>query len=130
MAKTKNAKRNKLMVVDDDVELLEELKEILTSQGYELTCSSCGETASKLAIKKRPDLIVMDINLGKITGFEVSQQLLKSTVTKNIPVIAITGYGMNLKNNMTEQNENIKHMLLKPFNPPELVKRIKALSLP
>ena len=62
----------KIMLVDDDKELLEELADSLTADGYEMTLCPDGESALEMAPKIMPDMILLDLKMGKMNGFQVA----------------------------------------------------------
>jgi len=83
---------NKLFIVDDDPAYMLELVHILESE-YTIYTSKDGKTAAQKAEKLLPDLILLDILMPGINGFEVLAELKKNNSTMSIPVIFITGLG-------------------------------------
>ena len=80
----------KILFVEDDPTLQETLGEVLKGEGFEVLQALDGEEGLKLASEKNPDLILLDLNLPKISGFEVLGLLKGAEGTKNIPVIVLT----------------------------------------
>jgi DNA-binding response OmpR family regulator len=80
----------KILFIEDEVALQKAMGEILNQDGYETISAFNGEDGLKLAQKKNPDLIVLDLVLPKIHGFEVLKELKQDKKTKNIPVIVLT----------------------------------------
>jgi PAS domain S-box-containing protein len=89
-AQTKKAKGN-LLVVDDDLFLRQAMDAFLTREGYEVRCAPNGQTALLFAGKDPPDLILLDIRLPDMDGFQVCRRLKGDPQTSNIPVIFISG---------------------------------------
>jgi signal transduction histidine kinase len=87
------AKRGKgnLLVVDDDRLARQTMDIFLTREGYKIRCAPNGEMALKLAGEDSPELILLDIRLPDMDGFEVCRRLKKDPQTANIPVIFISG---------------------------------------
>jgi diguanylate cyclase (GGDEF)-like protein len=79
-----------ILIVDDEKANLLVLNQIL-SDGYRIVTAKSGKTALKLAVKEKPDIILLDIILPDINGFDVLTKLKNDSGTKNIPVICITG---------------------------------------
>ena len=86
------AKRKRILVVEDDRLSLILLRQLLTAQGYEILYSSEGWDGITRARNEQPDLIVMDINLPDISGLGATLLLKKDDQTKNIPIIAVTAF--------------------------------------
>src|ERR1700686_1981376 len=84
-----------ILVVDDNVHLQNAFKKILTSSGYKVELASDGEEGLSLALEKRPDVIVLDMMLPKLSGLEVLRALKHNHATKTIPVIALSGLPMS-----------------------------------
>jgi PleD family two-component response regulator len=79
-----------ILIVEDDVDVAEMLDAYFRVQGYEVTTVHWGEDAVKACRKKRPDLIILDIRLPDIDGFEVARRLREARRTENIPIIFLT----------------------------------------
>src|ERR1700720_201775 len=84
------AKRKRILIVEDDRLSLIVLRQLLTAQGYEILQSSEGWDGINRARNERPDLIVMDIKLPDISGLDATLLLKKDDQTKDIPIIAVT----------------------------------------
>jgi len=80
----------KILFVEDESALQKTLGEILRQQGYDVVSALDGESGYELAIKEKPDLILLDLVLPKLNGFEVLEKLKKNEETKEIPVIILT----------------------------------------
>ena len=89
-AHQQNAKRNRILIVEDNPISLILLKQLLKAHGYEVSGTSEGLQAVDLAREAQPDLILMDIRLPDISGFEVTRLLKADDRTKTIPIIAVT----------------------------------------
>ena len=113
----------KILLVDDEKTLAKALKFNLEKEGYQVSCAYDGEEALQQVEQEQPDLIVLDLMLPKIDGFEVCQKVRRN---HSIPIIMLTA--------KTEDIDKILGLELgaddymtKPFNPRELVARIKAI---
>ena len=84
----------KILVVEDNETNMYLWRRILKNGGYEVIPATSGEEAIELAIKEKPDLILMDIQLPGIDGLEATRRIRKSEVDGEIPIIAITSYAM------------------------------------
>jgi signal transduction histidine kinase len=83
--------KGNLLVVDDDLLARQTMDVFLTREGYKVRCAPNGETALMLAGEDSPELILLDIRLPDMDGFEVCRRLKKNPQTGNIPVIFISG---------------------------------------
>jgi len=81
---------NKILCVDDDTEILELLVHSLSKEGFAVTTLSDPKEALAYAIKARPDLVLLDVNMPEMNGYEVCSALRKQPKTSNIPVIFLT----------------------------------------
>jgi two-component system cell cycle response regulator DivK len=84
----------KILVVDDNQDNRELVIKVLKSKGYQMMEAADGETALEQAIKQKPDLILMDISLPKIDGYEVTRRLKEQETFKAVPIIALTAHAM------------------------------------
>ena len=89
-AHQRNAKRNRILIVEDNPISLTLLKQLLKAHGYEVLGTPEGLQALDLAREEQPDLILMDIRLPDISGFEVTRLLKQDQRTKTIPIVAVT----------------------------------------
>ena len=80
----------KILVVDDNAENVEFLRELLTKSGYEISTAYNGEEALQKVNKGIPDLILLDIMMPKMDGYQVCEVLREKEETKDIPIIFVT----------------------------------------
>jgi len=80
----------KILFIEDEAALQKTFGEVLTQEGYEVISALDGELGLKLAKTKNPDLILLDLILPKVHGFDVLRQLKEDDETKEIPVIVLT----------------------------------------
>lgn len=79
-----------ILFIEDESALQKTVGEILKQEGYEVISALDGEVGLKLAQRKIPDLILLDLVLPKLHGFKVLKKLKENSETKNIPVIVLT----------------------------------------
>ena len=80
----------KVLIVDDEPQMLSLLSTRLRSEGYEVITAFSGEGCLEKAEQDQPDLILLDVLLPGMSGFEVSKRLKKNPRTKDIPIIMVT----------------------------------------
>lgn len=79
-----------ILVVEDESALQKAMSDVLTQEGFEVASAPDGEAGLRLAQEKKPNLILLDLILPKMNGFEVLEALKKDTATRSIPVIVLT----------------------------------------
>ncbi|WP_105253763.1 response regulator transcription factor [Pseudoalteromonas sp. T1lg75] len=114
----------KVLLIDDDIELASMLSEYIHSQGFEVECAHDGEQGLALALENRHDLILLDVMLPKLDGFEVLKQL---RATSLVPVIMLTAKGDDF-DRIFGLELGADDYIPKPFNHRELIARIKAIT--
>ena len=86
---------SRILVVEDTPDNRQILRDLLTSVGYELIEAADGLTGAAAAAEHRPDLILMDIELPEIDGYEATRRIKANPDTAGIPVIAVTSYALS-----------------------------------
>lgn len=121
--------RAKVLCIDDDRLLLGLVKDAIEAHGFEAMTASDGPSGLALAKVHRPDLILVDVMMPKMSGFEVCQQLRADPKLKGTPIIIITAMAdAELKAKGLEAGANLA--IPKPFNPTQIIALIKkALEL-
>jgi two-component system, cell cycle response regulator DivK len=114
----------KILIVDDDVENLSSISGVLRGAGYEILESRNAIDGFSLAKTKKPHLIVTDIHMPVISGFEFLRNLKADILTRDIPSIAIACFGMKGRRE-SFINYGFADFIPKPVNMKELVKIIQ-----
>jgi DNA-binding response OmpR family regulator len=123
-----NGQLNHVLVVDDDRHIVEWLKEALSNSGYIVRGAYNGQEALALAREDSPDLILLDLKMPDMDGYEVIRNLRREQATRNIPVIIITGYTFDDDDHVKIVGMGVEHMLTKPFSIETLVEEIKRVG--
>ena len=120
------AEQHRILVVDDDPNIVFLLTSLLEEKGYHVLTAANGEIALDCAITDSPDLSLLDINLPHLDGMRVCAKLRKNPVTRQIPVIFLTG---NNSSDRLEQAIDVgaNDFLGKPISSVELFVRIQAM---
>lgn len=117
-----------ILVVEDDPKSLILTRDILRASGYTAIEATDGEQGVELAKSRKPDLILMGIQMPVMDGLEATRILKADTTTKNIPVLALTSYAMEGdKERILEAGCN--GYLAKPFDIQELLKEVAKYFL-
>lgn len=116
----------RLLLVEDDPTLSEIVATLLKQESYRVTLTRNGEDAVRLARAERPDLILLDVLLPKMSGFEVCQRLRSDPSTCLIPIILVTALGAT-KDKVTGFKLGADEYLSKPFEALELLARVERV---
>jgi len=117
---------NKILIVDDDLGTTKLLELILSKEGYEVvSVNDSGVTLSE-ALEQNPNLILLDLMMPKVDGFEVCRNLRAKPQFANVPIVFFTSVG-EIEKKVTAFGLGADDYLVKPIHPQELKLRIKAL---
>ncbi len=118
--------RKRILVVDDEIYIVHILEFSLTMEGYSVLTASDGEEALKLIEQERPDLIVLDIMMPKLDGYEVCRRLRQDDQLGNLPVILLSAKGRPVDREAGLQ-AGADDYIAKPFSPRKLLEKIREL---
>lgn len=122
---TSTKTKPRIMVVDDNVELLEELENLLKLGGYDVIAISDGNQVFDIALKNKPDLILLDLKMSPKSGFQIADEARNSVLLRDTPVIAMTGFFTEKQHFLMMKLCGIKASILKPFRPLNLITKIE-----
>ncbi len=115
-----------VLVVDDEADLLTLVRYNLERDGFEVGEAVDGEEAMTMIAERRPDLVLLDWMLPRLSGIEVCRRIRRSAQTQNLPIIMLSARG--------EENDRVRGLdygaddyIVKPFSPSELVARVRAV---
>jgi two-component system, OmpR family, alkaline phosphatase synthesis response regulator PhoP len=114
---------NKILAIDDDPTALNALRQILSQKGYTVVSAPDGETALELLAEETFDLILLDVGLPGLSGFDVCRRIRADARTQDLPVIFLTAKGLLM--DMTEGEEAGSDLyLIKPVLATKLVNMV------
>src|SRR3989339_1188657 len=116
----------KILIVDDDQEIQELLKFTLEDEHHQVISAEDGEAGVRMATGEHPDLIILDVNMPKLSGFEVLEKIRENGSTCLTPVIMLTSQAKT-KDRITGIKLGADEYLNKPFEPFEIVARVEGL---
>ncbi len=114
-----------ILVADDDEDIVRFVEINLRLEGFEVSTASDGEQALHSAFDLKPDLVLLDVMMPKIDGFEVCQRLRGDSRTKNTSVIMLTAKSLSA-DKVVGLTAGADDYIIKPFDPIELVARVKS----
>jgi pilus assembly protein CpaE len=116
----------KILIVDDDVDTLRLVGLMLQRQGYDIVAASNGTQGLTKALEERPNLILLDVMMPDMDGYEVTRRLRKNPATATIPILMFTAK-TQLDDKVTGFEVGADDYLTKPTHPTELQAHVKAL---
>ena len=114
----------RILFADDDLEIQDVVKSILTKVGYETIVAKDGAEALRLAEETNPDLIILDYVMPIMEGIEACKMLKLNPKTNHIPVIMVTAYGSEKENSLSA---GAVDFITKPVDKTDLLLRIKSI---
>lgn len=114
----------RILVVEDQEDNRRIVRDLLTSAGYEMIEATTGEDGVALAESERPDLILMDIQLPGLDGYEATRRIKANPALRAIPIIAVTSYALS-GDDVKALQVGCDDYVTKPFSPRALLGKIR-----
>jgi two-component system, cell cycle response regulator DivK len=114
----------RILIVEDQEDNRTILRDVLSTVGYGLIEAVNGKDGVKLAQSERPDLILMDIQLPEMDGYEATKQIKSIAELKTIPIIAVTSYALS-GDEAKARAAGCDGYIAKPFSPRELLAKVR-----
>ena len=118
--------RRKILVVEDDPDELEVIRLVLEKAGFAIGTAANGSDALVKTRSISPDLIILDLMLPGLNGFDICETLRKDPATASIPIVMLTGLCSQF-GRLAGLESGASEFLTKPFNPKELVSKVDKL---
>ena len=121
----------KILIAEDERDIRDLIEFSLTFAGFEVVTAVDGQDAVEKALVVKPDLIMMDVRMPRMTGYEACAKMKTMDEIKDIPVVILSAKGQESEI-QTGLNAGAYEYILKPFAPDELIQRVKDIvsSLP
>ncbi|MGC9357294.1 MAG: response regulator transcription factor [Anaerolineae bacterium] len=116
----------KILVAEDERDIRELIAFTLRFAGFDVDLAMNGAEAVEKALQTRPDLILMDVRMPKMTGYEACAELKKTPEVRSIPVVFLSAKGQESEIHEGMSAGAAKY-ILKPFAPDELIKQVKQI---
>jgi two-component system, cell cycle response regulator DivK len=114
----------RILVVEDQLDNRQIIRDMLAPTGYEITEVGNGEEALAAIAKQRPDLVLMDIQLPVMDGYEATRRIKADPALRSIPIIAVTSYALSGEETKA-RSAGCDEYVPKPFSPRQLLAKIR-----
>ncbi len=122
-----NKKKQHILCIEDEAEMIELMRLVLEREGFEVTGAVGGEKGLTAMRHKKPDLILLDLMMPGIDGWEVYRQMRADKELMEIPVIIVTAKAQSIDKVLGLQVAKVADYITKPFGPKELVSSIERV---
>ena len=116
----------RVLIADDDVDALRLVGMMLERQGYEILAAANGQQALQKAIETQPDLLILDVMMPDMDGYEVASKIRSHPATESIPILMFTAK-TSVNDKIAGFQAGADDYLTKPIHPRELASRVEAL---
>jgi CheY-like chemotaxis protein len=116
----------RILIAEDEPDIRELVAFTLRFAGHEVTTTANGQEALQQASQLIPDIIIMDVRMPKMTGYDACRAMKADIILKDIPVIFLSAKGQDSEI-QTGLSVGAEEYLLKPFAPDQLAERVKAI---
>jgi len=114
----------RLVYIEDEAEMIDLVRLILGRRGYTVKGANGGREGLELVRKELPDLVLLDLMMPDMDGWDVYHQMKSEVETRNIPVIVITAKALNIDKVLGLRIAKVEDYIAKPFSPQELLQRV------
>jgi two-component system, cell cycle response regulator DivK len=116
----------RILVVEDHEDNLQILRDLLKSAGYEMLEAGDGAAGVAVAAAEKPDLILMDIQMPVMDGYEATRQIKADPDLKSTPIVAVSSFAMK-GDEEKARRAGCDHYITKPYSPMQLLKTVRSL---
>lgn len=117
----------RIIYIEDEQEMIDLVRLILSRKGYEVKGAIGGQEGLDLIRSNPPDLVLLDLMMPDMDGWEVYQQMKANEATRNIPVIVITAKAQNIDKVLGVHIAKVEDYISKPFSPQQLVDSVEKV---
>lgn len=120
-------KKRRLVYIEDEPEMIDLVRLILNRRGFEITGANGGREGLDLVKKMIPDLVLLDLMMPDMDGWDVYQQMKADETTQNIPVIVVTAKAQSIDKVLGLHIAKVDDYISKPFSPQELIDSVEKV---
>jgi DNA-binding response OmpR family regulator len=119
--------KKRLIYIEDEQEMIDLVRLILNRRGYEIIGANGGREGLDLVRQHKPDLVLLDLMMPDMDGWDVYQQMKAEESTQNIPVIVVTAKAQSIDKVLGLHIAKVEDYISKPFSPQELVDSVEKV---
>ena len=121
----------KILIIDDDIDLVETMRMVLENEGFEIIDAQDGKKGYAKILKEKPDLVILDVMMEtQDEGFHIAYQIRNSEETKELPVVMLSAVGQETGFGFDEEKDGdflpVNAFIEKPINPDTLIEIVKT----
>ena len=116
----------RVVVVDDEPTVGEAVRDLLSAEGYDVETPGDAQSALPALLRTAPDLVILDVNMPGMSGWELCSLLRRQSATRSVPVLFLTGR-QDVRDRITAMQVGGSDYLSKPFGAEELRKKVRSL---
>ena len=120
-------KTRRILCIEDEPEMIDLIRLILSRKGFEVSGAAGGQEGIYKIRNEKPDLILLDLMMPFMDGWEVYQQMKADEATKNIPVIVVTAKAQSIDKVLGLHIAKVDDYIAKPFSPKELIDSVERV---
>lgn len=120
-------KTRRILCIEDEPEMIDLIRLILSRKGFEVSGAAGGQEGIYKIRSEKPDLILLDLMMPFMDGWEVYQQMKADEATKNIPVIVVTAKAQSIDKVLGLHIAKVDDYIAKPFSPKELIDSVERV---
>jgi DNA-binding response OmpR family regulator len=120
-------KQKKVVCIEDDAAMIDLVKLILKNRGYDVVGATRGPDGLELIATEKPDLVLLDLMMPDMDGWDVYQRMKADDYMKTIPVIVVTAKAQQIDKVLGLNIAKVQDYITKPFSPADLVKSINRV---
>jgi DNA-binding response OmpR family regulator len=117
----------KVLLCDDEIHILRAAELKVSRAGYDVRIARDGQEAWEMIEQDPPDVLVTDVQMPRMDGFELSRRIRDCEATRHLPILMLTAKGFELEQQELKERWGIVDILAKPFSPRELVRLIDQI---
>jgi len=122
-----NAKLKSILCIEDEPEMIDLMRLILGRRGFEVKGATGGAEGLRMIREEKPDLVLLDLMMPEMDGWEVYQQIKADEKTKNIPVIVVTAKAQSIDRVLGLHIAKVDDYIAKPFSPQDLMNSVEKV---
>jgi len=116
-----------ILCIEDEQEMIDLIRLILSRRGFEIRGANGGKEGLEIIRNEHPDLVLLDLMMPEMDGWEVYQQMKADEATKNIPVIVVTAKAQSIDKVLGLHIAKVDDYIAKPFSPQELLTSVDTV---